>query len=736
MAVQKNILENFQQVGGELLPGNIATARTMTELYHILYTIEQYSISKDDKDKEKVEALLANIDSHVVMHMLFRGYTSNDLEGEELTAFIHRFSSFTSEYILLIDKDVPREELQPVKLKIDVALDSFVSTINPLIDKELNESSQKLKESKQKNTTVFHFLIGFGILILFSSLSISFYISRRFQAVDKENENFKNNLQSLVSKRTSQLREKNIELENEILERKNIAEELRGSERNLQSVLDSVIPICITGINFEILKANKSYYEIWPCPDTEINSLKCYESRHGTLCDTDLCPLQQIKNGQQEVSIEVQKNDKGQARDFIVTASPFYDNTGKLIGIVESFQETTKWKKVEAEKTKLEQELRQAQKMEAIGTLAGGIAHDFNNILAPIYGYTEMALMLLPDNHKAKTYLNNVLKAAHRAKELAKQILTFSRQETQKQAPLELQSIIKEALKLLRASIPSTIEIRQNIDPQCRPVLANPTQLHQVLMNICTNAYHAMREKGGILEVSLFPYTITKEDSIKNINLHPGSYLRLDISDTGQGIDKQILGRIFEPYFTTKDSGEGTGMGLSVSHGIIKSHRGHISVYSEPGHGTTFKIYLPVAEGTAPQLESIPSEALPTGNEKVMLIDDEKTTLDVEKNILTTLGYDVSDYNNPLDALEYFRHHTDKFDLIITDMTMPRMTGDKLAAEIKALRPEIPIIICTGFTKILSKEKAEEIGIATFLTKPVPMKDFATVVRKVLDESS
>ena len=736
MVVQENILENFQEVGGELLPGNIASARTLTELYHILYMAEQYAVSKDQSDKEKLEELLANLEVHVAMHILYHSHAHKELEGGGINDFIGRFASFISEYILFIEKDFPQEELHRVKIKINSSLDSFVSTLNPIIDRELDESLEKLKESKQKNSTVFRFLISFGLLIICLSLGISFYIARRFREVDKENENFKKNLESLVNKRTSQLHAKNRELESEISERKKVEEELRDSERNLQSVLDSSIPICITDVNFEILRANKSYYKIWPSSDTEINKLKCYESRHGSLCNTDLCPLQQIKNGQKEVIIEAQKNESGQPRDFIVTARPFYDNTGKLIGIVESFQEITEWKKAEAEKTKLEKELRQAQKMESIGTLAGGIAHDFNNILSPIYGYSEMALMSLPDDHKAKNHLDHVLKAAQRAKELVKQILTFSRQGTQTQSPLEVQSIIKEALKLLRASIPSTIEIRENIDPHCGQVQANPTQLHQVLMNLCTNAYHAMRETGGILGVSLTPYTVTGDDTIKNVNLRPGPYLRLEVSDTGQGMDKQTLSKIFEPYFTTKEPGEGTGMGLSVSHGIIKGHGGHICVYSEPGQGSTFHIYLPVVEETAPQLEAISSEPLPTGDEKIMLIDDEESTLDVEKNALTTLGYDVSDFKDPLEALEYFQHHADTFDIIITDMTMPRMTGDKLAGALKAIRPELPVIMCTGFSEIINEETAKKIGITAFLTKPVPIKDFAAVIRKTLDDSS
>ena len=736
MTVQKNILENFQEVGGELLPGNIATARTMTSLYHIIYMTEQYATSRDNDDRKKIERLIANLDVHVATHKLYHNYAHDEMEATGINAFTHRFSSYISEYLILIDRDAPQQEIQQLRLKIETALDSFVSMMNPIIDRELVESAEMLTDSKQKNIKVFRFLGGFGLLIICLSLAISLYISRRFRAVDKENENFKKNLESLVAKRTSQLNDKNSELENEIAERKKIEDELRNSERNLQNVLDSSIPICITNTNFQILRANRSYHQIWPTTETKFDKLKCYESRFGTLCETDSCPLEQIKNGKKEVIIEVQKNDGNRARDFIVTARPYYDNAGTLIGIVESFQEITQWKEAEAEKTKLAKELRQAQKMESIGTLAGGIAHDFNNILAPIYGYTELALMLLPDDHKAQTYLTNVQKATYRAKELVKQILTFSRQEPQQQSPLELASIIKEALKLIRSSIPSTIEINQHIDSHCGMVMANPTQLHQVLMNLCTNGYHAMRETGGVLDVSLTPYTVTGDDTIQNINLRPGSYVRLAICDTGHGMDKRTMSRIFEPYFTTKDAGEGTGMGLSMTHGIIKSHGGHIAVYSEPDRGTSFHIYLPVIEDASAQFKGISTDPLPTGDEKILLIDDEEITLDVESDVLTTLGYAVSIYKSPEEALEYFQHHSDKFDMIITDMTMPKITGDKLAKRVHAIRPDIPIIMCTGFSEIMSKERSKELGISAVLTKPVPVKEFATVIRKTLDHSS
>ncbi len=734
MAVQKKILVSFEEVGGKVFPGNIATARMISELYHVVYMAEKYAISRENQDRDKIEELIANLDLHVAMHIIYHRHTHDKGAGVDINDFMHRFLSFISEYILLVEKNASRQELHVVRMKIDQAMEKFVSNITPVIDGELKASAEILNDAKVKNRRVFHFLTVFGFVIVCSSIAISIYISRRFRALDKENENFKNNLESLVARRTTELNEKNRELESEIGERKRAESELRNSERYLKTVFDSSIPLCLTSIDFEILRANKSYYQIWPAEASPPEIVKCYESRHGSLCHTNDCPVEQIKNGATEVVIDVRKDESERKRDFIITARPFFDETGGLIGIVESFQEITEWKRAEEEKEKLENELRQAQKMESIGTLAGGIAHDFNNILAPIYGYVEMALLNLPDDHQVKVYLERVLAASFRARDLVKQILTFSRRETEKRLPLEPQSIIKEALKLLRASLPSTIEIHQNIVPDCGMILANPTQLHQVIMNLCTNAYHAMRETGGILNVSLTPYAVKEEDAVKNIHLRPGSYLRLEVSDTGHGMDKAIVDRIFEPYFTTKRHGEGTGLGLSVAHGIIKSHGGHITVYSELGQGTTFHVYLPLVAAIAQPMESLSPQSLAMGSEKIMLVDDEDSTLEVARDVLTNLGYEVAGFSSPLDALEHFRHHVDQFDIIVTDMTMPKMTGDKFAAEVKVLRPGIPVILCTGFSEMITEEKAKDIGIAAFLTKPVPIHIFASAIRKALDE--
>ncbi|MBW2169460.1 MAG: response regulator, partial [Deltaproteobacteria bacterium] len=380
---------------------------------------------------------------------------------------------------------------------------------------------------------------------------------------------------------------------------------------------------------------------------------------------------------------------------------------------------------------KLEAQLQQAQKMEAIGTLAGGIAHDFNNILAAIIGYTEIASLQVAEDDKAKESLKEVLKSGRRAADLVKQILAFSRKGEQERIPVQIGLIVKEALKLLRASLPTTIEIHQNIESDTGIVEADPTQIHQILMNLCTNAGHAMREEGGILEVTLTNVDIDARTIRQYPDMSPGPYLRLSVSDTGEGMTPEILGRIFDPYFTTKEVGEGTGLGLAVVHGIIKDHGGAITVYSEPGKGTTFHVYLPVIEKAAePEKETL--KPLPTGHERILFIDDEPGLVEIGRVMLGELGYDVVVRTSSIEALELFRIKPDEFELVITDMTMPKMTGDKLAKELMQIRPDIPIILCTGFSKRITEEKAKEIGIKAFVMKPLVMRDLANTVRKAL----
>jgi PAS domain S-box-containing protein len=407
-----------------------------------------------------------------------------------------------------------------------------------------------------------------------------------------------------------------------------------------------------------------------------------------------------------------------------------YDREPTILTIA---RDITERKEAEKEKALLQAQLKQAQKMEAIGTLAGGIAHDFNNILTPISGYTELALRKIPEDSKARNNLEQVLTAVQRAKGLVQQILTFSRQEGQQRCSLEIKSIIKETLKLLRASFPSTIEIRSYINTE-GSVIANPTQIHQVMLNLCTNAHHAMRENGGTLEIKLEDIHLTLSESKLAPSLTPGSYVCLTISDTGHGMTREILDRIFEPYFTTKPEGEGTGMGLSVVHGIVKGQGGDIMVESEPEKGTIFKVFFPKNQEIQHKKEIIKNFVqLPKGNERILIVDDEKTVTDVMEQMLVDLGYRVTSYNSSLAALELFRLSPFSFDLVISDMTMPKITGAKLVSEIHRIRPNIPVIMATGNRKEINHEQAKAFGIRFFLLKPPSLEDLSRAVRDVLD---
>jgi PAS domain S-box-containing protein len=393
--------------------------------------------------------------------------------------------------------------------------------------------------------------------------------------------------------------------------------------------------------------------------------------------------------------------------------------------------DVTERKEFELERQRLEDQLHQVQKMEAIGTLAGGIAHDFNNILSAIIGYTELAISDIPDKFETRQKLAQVLAAGDRAKEMVRQILAFSRKGEKEQRPVMLDEVVNEAFILLRSTLPTTIEIRPNFSEKLSPVMANPTQIHQVIMNICTNAAHSMREEGGILEIALKEIELNPL-SIKSKNLDPGVYQQLTISDTGHGMTREIKKRIFEPYFTTKRKGEGTGMGLAVVHGIVKNHAGEILVYSEPRQGTTFHIFLPVTQTeTITGIESV--EDIRGGSECILFVDDESNLAEMGKQILGSLGYKTESRTSSIEALEAFRSSPGKFSLVITDQTMPNMTGLQLSKEIRKIKPEIPIILCTGFSENVNEQNFKSMGINAFVMKPVVRKEIASIIREVLD---
>ncbi len=410
------------------------------------------------------------------------------------------------------------------------------------------------------------------------------------------------------------------------------------------------------------------------------------------------------------------------------------DEQGKAIGILGITRDISHRRKIEEEKRHLEAQLLQAKKMEAMGTLAGGIAHDFNNILGAILGYAELGITQISPNHKVKSYLEEVLTAGLRAKELVKQILSFSRRSSQERVAVDLKVIVREALNLLRATLPATIEIRSSFEVDEAVVFADATQLHQVVMNLGANAEYAMRNDGGILDVQLTSVELTPISVVEFPSLKEGTYLQLTIRDTGQGIPAQALERIFEPFFTTKGKGEGTGLGLAVVHGVVIGHGGHIAVSSTKGQGTTFTLLLPRLDVVLPAHSEHPEE-WPKGSGRVLYVDDEEMLARWGEQLLTHLGYAVVATTNPHEALDLFRMQPNQFNLVVTDQTMPAMSGEAFARALLAIREDIPIILCTGFSHNMTAEKAAHLGLSAFLMKPVNAAAFSHTIKRVLEKS-
>jgi PAS domain S-box-containing protein len=507
----------------------------------------------------------------------------------------------------------------------------------------------------------------------------------------------------------------------------NLIEEKNKMEAVIAALDDG---ITVQDSDFKIIYQN----EIQKERQGEHEGEYCYKAYQGrtTVCD-GCCVVKCFDDGQVHKRETSSLTAEGEKIFMEVSASPVKNSEGKIIGAVEAVRDITKRKL-------LEEQLRQSHKMEAVGTLAGGIAHDFNNLLTIILGYTKLIRKHTAHKSDTASSLDAISDAGNRAVEMVRQILTFSRQTELETGPVQIHLIVKEALKLLSSTLPSTIVVDQDIDPESGFVDSDSGQINQLIMNLCTNAYHAMRATGGIMTVTLRPVLVDPDNEILTeiLDFEPGPYVKLVVKDTGLGIDKTIIDKIFEPYFSTKEIGDGTGLGLAVVHGIVTNHGGYLRVSSEPGKGTGFQIYLPrITEEILPEAEGIsankPDDQL-EGGERILVVDDEELLAVLQKRLLESLGYKVEAIVDSNKALQTFKERPTDFDLIVTDMTMPRMTGTELSAEISKIRPDIPIILCTGYSELIDQKKASDFGINQFFTKPVGMDELAKAIREELDK--
>jgi PAS domain S-box-containing protein len=515
-----------------------------------------------------------------------------------------------------------------------------------------------------------------------------------------------------------------IGISRDITERKQYQDQLIDSKKEWENIFQSIgQPTIILDPEHGIAKANKAILNLTGCTEGQLIGKKCFEIFHTTAKPPESCPVKALlrKGVLETVEMEMEAFDG----TFLVSCTPINDKDGNLEKIIHIATDSTKTKNLEAE-------LRQARKMESISTLAGGVAHDFNNILYTITGNAELALEDIPEWNPVHDTLEEIKAAGLRAAGIVKQLFNFSRKVDQDLRPIGAITVINEALKFLRSTIPSTIEIRKHLPESDVIIFADPIQINQILMNLCTNAAQAMENTGGILEITVENELLPKDAVVGHLDLKAGEYVKITVKDTGPGINPEVIEQIFDPYFTTKEFGKGSGMGLSIVLGIVKNHSGAITVDSQPGKGTTFTMLFPaVAEQTVEAVKT-PDE-VPCGHETILFVDDEEPIVKMIGQMLGRLGYRVETRQNPAEALKLFQSKPHEFNLVITDMTMPQMTGVTLSEKLKDIRSDIPIIICTGHSAFVDEKTAKKMGVSAYVMKPIMKKDIAKIIRQVLD---
>jgi len=512
----------------------------------------------------------------------------------------------------------------------------------------------------------------------------------------------------------------------DISERKQAEELARRVEDEKRLILEATSEmVAYHDLDLKVKWANRAAAQTVGMPPEALIGRHCYQIWHQRTVPCQGCPTLQARDTNRPCQAVITTPD---GRLFRLRGYPVRDGRGKVVALVEFGNDITK-------EIEIERRLQQTQRIEAVGLMAGGIAHDFNNILSPIMGYAEMLTADLAPDSASFRHAAGILKAARRAADLARQILAFSRQSEQRKGPIQIQQILKETIKLARATIPADIAVTWQIQSDCGTVRADPTQLHQIVMNLITNAYHAVEEKNGTIRVELRE-TFLGKDEFPSSLLESGQYACISISDTGSGIDPSIIGKIFDPYFTTKEQSKGTGLGLSIVHGIVKEYGGDIHVTSEVDKGTTFDVFLPIvtSEDEIEKVEDVTQ--YPKGTERILLVDDEQPIIRLERLMLESLGYQVTTRTSSIEALAAFQANPFGFDLVITDMAMPNMTGLQLSKKMTAVRPDIPILICTGFSEKIDRKQAAAFGVKGVLMKPIGKRELVEMVRQALDKET
>ncbi|HKK91699.1 MAG TPA: ATP-binding protein [Desulfobacteraceae bacterium] len=628
---------------------------------------------------------------------------------------------------------------------------AFPKTIDPLVVKAIDAHMVPMKEEPQsiyyeslKRWTsekvsfalpVWVKIVGVAAatVLLTSVIGIIMFriqLHRRtleLQEINQEN-------QRLVGK----LEQKMLQLEEEVDTRRQAEKELRETSAFLNSIIENMPDMIFLKDAEELrfIRFNKAGEDLLGFSRDDLIGKSDHDFFAKEHADLFTKKDREVLLGKKSVEIpeeRVQTRHRGE-RILRTKKVPILNGKGEPFCLLGISEDITEAKLGEEEREKMTVRLQQAQKMEALGALAGGIAHDFNNILSAIMGFTDLARQETQRGTELHDDLSEVLTAGNRARELVQQILTIGRNDAKEIKPIQVGPLIKEALKMLRSTIPSSIEVREDIIDEPLIVQADPTKLHQVIINLATNAKQAMNDGIGVLKVGFDKVSFDSDVKKQYPDMQPGAYARITVSDTGSGISEKDLDKIFEPYFTTKKKGEGTGLGLSVVHGIVKSHQGHITVYSEPGKGTTFQVYLPLVRRVSADSPEPAAKPLPTGTEHILVIDDEPPIVKMQQKAMEYLGYKVTTRTSSLDALEAFRASPDTFDLVVTDMTMPGMTGDDLAREIKEIRFDIPVILCSGFSKKID-DHGKNLDIDGFLMKPVDKRIMANAIRTALDKA-